>query len=336
MPKAFRAPRKPRRRSPRPRRRDPAARLLQRRRRRRRRAGRQRRPDCASPEDADEETGGPGDGHRQPGRSAGVGGNRPRRRQGRRHDRRRRCPPQSELGAQGGGSNASGGVSAPSATAGVQLPPKTASGGSEYNSGGSPTGANMTTTIAPFGPTPIGVPNFVIESFEIPPFLLPIYQACGTEYGIPWQVLAAINKIETDFGTNIGPLHRRRDRLDAVPALELGSVRARRQWRRRKDPTTRSTRSAPPPTSSRSAAATTTSTRRLRLQPRRLVRAGGARRRPRLRQASARSLGSLTGLTEGAHFPVAADATYADDLSVREALAHDAPAGGTPTATRRK
>ena len=68
---------------------------------------------------------------------------------------------------------------------------------------GTPTRANPSVTIADFGPTPIGVPNFMIDSFEIPPFLLPIYQACGTEYGIPWQVLAAINKIETAFGTNL-------------------------------------------------------------------------------------------------------------------------------------
>ena len=32
---------------------------------------------------------------------------------------------------------------------------------------------------------------------------MPIYQACGTEYGIPWEVLASINKIETGFGTNL-------------------------------------------------------------------------------------------------------------------------------------
>ena len=31
-------------------------------------------------------------------------------------------------------------------------------------------------------------------------------------------------------------------------------------------------------------------------------------------------VGSLTGLTEGAHFPVAADARYADDISARAAL----------------
>src|SRR4029079_18283194 len=28
-------------------------------------------------------------------------------------------------------------------------------------------------------------------------------QSCGTEYSIPWQVLASINKIETAFGTNL-------------------------------------------------------------------------------------------------------------------------------------
>ena len=47
---------------------------------------------------------------------------------------------------------------------------------------------------------PLTIPNFLINKFEIPPFLLPIYQACGTEYGIPWEVLAAINRIETNFG----------------------------------------------------------------------------------------------------------------------------------------
>jgi membrane-bound lytic murein transglycosylase B len=47
------------------------------------------------------------------------------------------------------------------------------------------------------------VPNFFIEDFDIPPFLLPIYQAAGSEYGIRWEVLAAINRIETAFGTNL-------------------------------------------------------------------------------------------------------------------------------------
>jgi hypothetical protein len=48
-----------------------------------------------------------------------------------------------------------------------------------------------------------GVPRFFIESFRVPPFLLPIYQAAGTAYGIPWQVLAAINEIETDYGRDL-------------------------------------------------------------------------------------------------------------------------------------
>jgi hypothetical protein len=48
-----------------------------------------------------------------------------------------------------------------------------------------------------------GVPGFFIESFQIPPFLLPIFQAAGTAYRIPWQVLAAINEVETDYGRDL-------------------------------------------------------------------------------------------------------------------------------------
>ena len=73
----------------------------------------------------------------------------------------------------------------------------------ERNADGSPADTNPGLTVADFGPAPVGVPNFVIDQFSIPPFLLPIYQACGTEYGIPWQVLASINRIETAFGTNL-------------------------------------------------------------------------------------------------------------------------------------
>ncbi|MDQ6835504.1 MAG: lytic murein transglycosylase, partial [Actinomycetota bacterium] len=53
------------------------------------------------------------------------------------------------------------------------------------------------------GPAPMGVPNFFIDSFQIPPFLMPIYQAAGIEYDVPWPVLAAINEIETDYGRNL-------------------------------------------------------------------------------------------------------------------------------------
>lgn len=47
------------------------------------------------------------------------------------------------------------------------------------------------------------LPSFFINSFSIPPFLLPIYQAAGAAYGIPWQVLAAINEVETDYGRDL-------------------------------------------------------------------------------------------------------------------------------------
>ena len=71
------------------------------------------------------------------------------------------------------------------------------------NSNGTPSPSNPTFSLAQPGPAQIGVPNFFIEKFRIPPFLLPIYQAAGTEYGVPWQVLAAINEIETDYGRNL-------------------------------------------------------------------------------------------------------------------------------------
>ena len=71
------------------------------------------------------------------------------------------------------------------------------------NTDGSPTLDNPTVSIATPGAARIGVPNFFIEKFRIPPFLLPIYQAAGIEYGVRWEVLAAINEIETDYGRNL-------------------------------------------------------------------------------------------------------------------------------------
>jgi hypothetical protein len=68
---------------------------------------------------------------------------------------------------------------------------------------GVPTAANPTFSFALPGPAPIGVPNFFIDKFRIPPFLLPIYQAAGIQYGVRWEVLAAINEIETDYGRNL-------------------------------------------------------------------------------------------------------------------------------------
>ena len=47
------------------------------------------------------------------------------------------------------------------------------------------------------------IPGMLLDGFRIPPFLLPIYQAAGMEYGIRWEILAAINEIETDYGRNL-------------------------------------------------------------------------------------------------------------------------------------
>ncbi|MCB0856554.1 MAG: lytic murein transglycosylase [Solirubrobacterales bacterium] len=67
--------------------------------------------------------------------------------------------------------------------------------------GGVGPGSNVSSD--PMESDALTVPNFVIDQFEIPPFLLPIYQACGSQYGIPWYVLASINRNETSFGTNV-------------------------------------------------------------------------------------------------------------------------------------
>jgi murein DD-endopeptidase MepM/ murein hydrolase activator NlpD len=71
------------------------------------------------------------------------------------------------------------------------------------NPDGTPTLDNPGISLALPGPAPIGVPNFMIDKFRIPPFLLPIYQAAGIQYNIRWEVLAAINEIETDYGRNL-------------------------------------------------------------------------------------------------------------------------------------
>jgi murein DD-endopeptidase MepM/ murein hydrolase activator NlpD len=227
-----------------------------------------------------------------------------------------------DLGDASGGGTSGGAVTAPTATGGGTQPlPENGDGGAPFELGGAPTLANPTTTIAPFGPAPIGVPNFVINSFEIPPFLLPIYQACGTEYGIPWEVLAAINKIETGFGTN----------LNVSSAGAVGWMQfLPSSWETygldangdgRKDPYN--------PVDAICAAAHY------------LKVAGGQKdlydailaynhadwyAQEVLTYARAYGripsdlVGSLTGLTEGAHFPIAANSRYSDELAARAAL----------------
>ncbi len=57
--------------------------------------------------------------------------------------------------------------------------------------------------IAAPAPAPRAIPNILLDRFQIPPFLLPLYQAAGVEYGVRWEILAAINSIETDYGRNL-------------------------------------------------------------------------------------------------------------------------------------
>jgi murein DD-endopeptidase MepM/ murein hydrolase activator NlpD len=184
---------------------------------------------------------------------------------------------------------------------------------------GVPTPANPTFSLALPGPAPIGVPNFFIDKFRIPPFLLPIYQAAGIQYGVRWELLAAINEIETDYGRN----------LNVSTAGAVGWMQflpsTWKQWGvdanhdGKKDPFN--------PVDAIFSAA-------------RYLKAAGANSNVRaaifaynhaswyvdsvLLRAQliggipADLIGSLTGLTEG-HFPVAAKARYADDISEQNA-----------------
>src|SRR5204863_460605 len=153
----------------------------------------------------------------------------------------------------------------------------------------------------------------------LPPFLLSIYQAAGTQYGIPWQVLGATNEIESDYGRN----------LSVSSAGALGWMQFMpSSWAMygvdangdgKKDPFN--------PVDAIFAAA-------------RYLRAAGGNKN--INQAifaynhadwyvqsvllrakliggmPADLVGSLTGLTQG-HFPVAATATYADALNSKKA-----------------
>jgi hypothetical protein len=184
---------------------------------------------------------------------------------------------------------------------------------------GKPTLDNPTFSLALPGAAPIGVPNFFIDKFRIPPFLLPIYQAAGTQYGVRWEVLAAINEIETDYGRN----------LNVSSAGAVGWMQFLPDtWRRYGvDANQDKVRDPFNPVDAIFGAA-------------RYLKAAGAD--TDLRKAifaynhadwyvdsvlmrarvigglPANLVGALTGLTQG-HFPVHARATYADDLSESDA-----------------
>src|SRR4051794_30117626 len=50
-----------------------------------------------------------------------------------------------------------------------------------------------------------GGPASAEAQATIPANLLPLFAGAERAYGVPWNVLAAINKVETDFGRNLGP-----------------------------------------------------------------------------------------------------------------------------------
>jgi Transglycosylase SLT domain len=186
---------------------------------------------------------------------------------------------------------------------------------------GSPTRTNPGLMDTLPGPsTATGVPNFVIRKFRVPVFLLSIYQAAGIQYGVRWEMLAAINEIETDYGRN----------LNVSSAGALGWMQFMPgTWRMygvdankdgRKDPYN--------PVDAIFAAARYLKAAGYEKDVRRAIFAynhadwyvDSVMLRARLiAGVPADLVGSLTGLTEG-RFPVYARARYADDLQEREAL----------------
>jgi hypothetical protein len=183
---------------------------------------------------------------------------------------------------------------------------------------GTPTPANPTFSEALPGPAPLGVPNFFIDKFRIPLFLLPIYQAAGIEYGVRWEVLAAINEIETDYGRN----------LNVSTAGAVGWMQfLPSTWKRygvdanhdgRRDPYN--------PVDAIFSAARYLKAADAQSDVRQAIFAYNhadwyvdsvLMRASLLGGMPADLVGSLTGLTQG-HFPVHAKARYADDISERD------------------
>ena len=190
------------------------------------------------------------------------------------------------------------------------------------NPNGSPANTNPGLTVAHLRPRPDRRPQLrhrLLRDPAVPPADLPVLRHRVRDS------LAGARRHQQDrdrFRHQPERLHCRRRGLDAVHPLDLGGLRGRRQQRRAKDPYN--------PVDAICAAA-------------RYLRAAGGDKN--IRQAifsynhadwyvdevllyanqygklPDALVGSLTGLTEGAHFPVAADARYADDINDAAALA---------------
>ena len=164
------------------------------------------------------------------------------------------------------------------------------------------------------------MPNFVIRKFRVPVFLLPIYQAAGIQYGVRWEILAAINEIETDYGRN----------LNVSSAGALGWMQfIPSSWRAYGvDANKDGTKDPYNPVDAIFAAARYLRAAGYEQDVRRSIFAynhadwyvDSVMLRARLIAGVPSDLvGSLTGLTEGS-FPVAARARYADDLQEADQL----------------
>jgi hypothetical protein len=189
------------------------------------------------------------------------------------------------------------------------------------NPDGTPTPRNPGfTDVLPGPSTATGVPNFIIRKFRVPPFLLSIYQAAGIEYGIRWEILAAINEIETDYGRN----------LNVSSAGALGWMQFMPStWQMYGTDANKDGRKDPyNPVDAIFAAARYLKAAGYEQDVRRAIFAynhadwyvDSVLLRARLiAGVPADVIGSLTGLTEG-RFPVFARARYADDIAEAELL----------------
>ncbi len=189
------------------------------------------------------------------------------------------------------------------------------------NPDGTPTPSNPGfTDVLPGPSTATGVPNFIIRKFRVPPFLLSIYQAAGIEYGVRWEVLAAINEIETDYGRN----------LNVSSAGALGWMQFMPStWKMYGTDANKDGRKDPyNPVDAIFAAARYLKAAGYEQDVRRAIFAynhadwyvDSVLLRARLiAGVPADVIGSLTGLTEG-RFPVFARARYADDIAEQQLL----------------
>ena len=201
----------------------------------------------------------------------------------------------------------------------------------DRNPDGTPTNTNPTVTIADFGAAPIGVPNFVIDSVhdpalpppDLPGLRNPVRESRGrcsprsTASRPPSAPTSTSRRPAPSAGCSSSP-----------PSWEAYGVDANNDGR--KDPYN--------PVDAICAAANY------------LDAAGGAEDLSTAIFAYNHAdwyvdevllyarqygkipddlVGSLTGLTEGAHFPVAAKSRYADDISEREALERATPTKGS-------